>query len=229
MKIGFDIISDLNLTAEDTFDWSGKSTSLYCIVSGNLSNDIKTIANALMHLTKHYHGVFYIAGPLEFEGMPNISKRANEISRLCNKIKNVAFLYHNVVIIDGVAILGANGWYGEITDQNAEFTEMPRYEDLAYLKNSIEKLQKHLDVKKILVATGSVPNDQLYFGEIPKNVNAYPEMSLTLMADLEGKVSHWAFGTHKKIVDTNINGINYINNPSCKTSPYWAKRIEIEV
>ena len=39
MILGFDIISDLNLSIDDTFTWEDKPTSLYCIVAGNVSND----------------------------------------------------------------------------------------------------------------------------------------------------------------------------------------------
>ena len=229
MKIGFDLISDLNLSPSDSFDWEGKATSLYCVVAGNISTDIRVIGLTLANLSRYYQGVFYVAGSLEFEGVEDIPKRVNEISRLCKKIRNVAFLYHNVVIIDGVAILGANGWYGEITPTNADKTEVPRFEDLVYLKNSVEKLQKHLDVKKILMVTSAVPNEELYFSEIPSDVNGHPEMTIVLLADSEKKVSHWAFGSHKKIVDATFSDINYINNPPITNSPYWAKRIEVTV
>lgn len=229
MNIGFDLISDLNLSPTDSFDWDGKATSLYCVVAGNISTDIRVIGLTLANLARHYQGVFYVAGPLEFQGITDIPKRVNEISRLCKRIRNVAFLYHNVVIIDGVAILGANGWYGEITPSNVEETEIPRFEDMLYLRNSVEKLQRHLDVKKILMVTGAVPNEELYFGEIPEDVYGHPEMTLVLLSDSEKKVSHWAFGTHEKIVDTTFSNINYINNPPMKNSPYWAKRIEVTV
>ena len=43
MNIGFDVISDLNLDAEDHFTWEGKATSLYLIIAGNISNDMRVI------------------------------------------------------------------------------------------------------------------------------------------------------------------------------------------
>lgn len=231
MKIGFDLISDLNLAPDDSFNWENKATSLYCIVAGNVSSDLRTVAQTLTHLSKFYQGVFYAIGALEYQGVENIEKRTKEILRICSKIRNVAVLHHHVVIIDGIAILGCNGWYGNTQPPEELIPQIDahRIDDIHYLKNSIEKLQKHLDVTKILLVSNSVPGPDLYFGEEPDDVKGLIPINLTLLADTQDKVTHWAFGTHKKIVDSHINGINYINNPYYKRNPYWAKRIEVEV
>lgn len=227
MKIGFDLISDLYLTEKDNFNWENKATSLYCVIAGNISNDSRVIISTLNHLARFYQGVFYIPGQLEFENSEDIDKRYRELSNYCKKIRNVAFLNHHVVIIDGVAILGANGWVSPFYDKGEIFRNI--VQDMAYLKNSIEKLQKHLDVKKILIVTNSVPGHNLYFGEVEKELLELPETNLVLTFDSESKVSHWAYGTYKKIVDTTINNVNYICNPYLKDSTYWAKRIDIEI
>lgn len=231
MKIGFDLISDLFLGPEDSFNWENKATSLYCLVAGNISHDLRTLVITLSHLSKYYQGVFFIPGALEYQNIDDIEKRTDEILRSCRKIKNIAVLYQHVVIIDGIAILGANGWYGNIQPSDL-VTELKvqekRHEDIAYLKNSIEKLQRHLDVKKIIILTNSVPGPNLYFGEVPDFVVSQVPLNLTLFTDTEHKISHWAFGTHEKIVDTEINNVNYVNNPKLKKHPYWAKRIEVE-
>ena len=98
-----------------------------------------------------------------------------------------------------------------------------------YLKNGIEKLQRHLDVKKIMIVTNSVPSKKFYFGEEPDLDIDEISPNMVLAVDVESKITHWAFGTYKKIVDTTIDNINYINNPYLKLNPYWAKRIDIEV
>ena len=36
IDIGFDIIGDLNLEPNDSFNWEDKPTSLYCILTGIL-------------------------------------------------------------------------------------------------------------------------------------------------------------------------------------------------
>jgi len=229
MKIGFDVISDLNLGPEEHFDWDGKATSLYCIIAGNISNDLRTIHQILLHLSQFYQGVFYTAGSLEYEGVSNIETRTNEILNLSKTIRNVAYLHNHVVIIDGVAIVGTNGWM--INDFShtllPTMIETERYQDLGYLSNSLEKLQLHLDVKKILIVTHSAPGYELFFGEEPDEIYSMPPLKLSLIKDLEGKVTHWIYGQYNKSVDIVLDGINYINNSYYKRNPYWAKRIEV--
>lgn len=228
MVIGFDLISDLNLSSTENFNWENKATSLYCVIAGNISTDVTVVAHVLNHLSKLYQGVFYTPGPLEFKNVVNYELRILELLRVTKKLRNVALLHHHVVIIDGIAILGCTGYYGDEDNYNfEELHKKNRFEDLVYLKSSIEKLQKHLDVKRIFLVTGSVPSQNLYFGEEPESMLFLPELSMTLMVDLERKVSHWAYGSYGKIVDTTVSNINYISNP-CSTEPYWAKRIDVE-
>ena len=133
MTIGFDVISDLNLSSEDSFNWEGKATSLYCIIAGNISNDLRTIHQTLLHLSRFYQGVFYTLGSLEYDGVIDIDKRTEDLGRLCRTIKNVAVLHHHVVIIDGIAIAGANGWYGNTIPSDLETEvkiEAQRHEDI---------------------------------------------------------------------------------------------------
>lgn len=232
-KIGFDLISDLYLNPGDNFDWSGNATSLYCVVAGNISHDLKTLERVLKNLARLYQGVFVTLGTLEYQGLEDmVDERTDELIDCIEKIRNVALLHHHVVIVDGVAILGANGWCKKTPSNNIVIeanTQVHMIEDISYLKNSIEKLQKHLDVRKILMVTNSVPNLKLYFGEAPEHTVDYMPLSTVLEADTEKKITHWAFGTYEKTVDTNLEGINYFNNPKYSKSPYWAKRITIEV
>lgn len=224
--IGFDVISDLHLTPEDSFNWEGKATSLYCLVAGNVSNDPRTIHQTLYHLAHFYQGVFYVAGSLEYDNVQNIAVRTEELSRICLSIRNVALLLNNVVIIDGVAIMGANGWYGQHI-QTDSLSGVRQLEDISYLGHSLEKLQLHMDVKKIVIVTNSVPDPSLYFGEEDQEIYNQLPPSICLTNDTEKKVSHWVFGSYNKVVDTTISDINYINNSYYKRQPYWAKRIEV--
>lgn len=230
--IGFDLISDLNLSPEDTFNWEGKATSLYCIIAGNISEDLRTIKQTLSHLSKFYQGIFYTLGSLEYHhNTDDIAKRTDEIHKYCRNVRNLALMHHHVVIIDGIAVVGANGWYGNTIydDATASILEVHRNEDILYLKNTIDRLQKHLDVKKILIVSNSVPSIDLYFGEHPSTIDTQLNLSIALLADTESKVSDWLYGTYGKVVETNINGINYINNGNFKRNPYWPKRIEITI
>jgi hypothetical protein len=231
MEIGFDVISDLNLSPEESFNWEGKPTSLYCIVAGNVSSDLRTVLQTLAHLSKQYQGVFYTPGSLEYEDCDDINARTHDILSMCSKIRNLAVLHHNVVIIDGVAILGANGWGTDLLqedDMAHPQIDVHRMEDTAYLHKSLEKLQRHLDVKKILIVSSAVPHRNLYFNEEPEFIGGILPLVASLVSDTESKVSNWVFGTQEKIVDTTINNINYCNNPYLKRNPYWAKRVSVE-
>ena len=104
-----------------------------------------------------------------------------------------------------------------------------RYEDQRYLRSTIEKLQRHLDVKKVIVVSSAVPKEDLYFGEEPVIVYDQIPLCNVLAADTEHKIKHWVFGTYDKLVDTEINGIQYLNNPPSRKSPYWAKRLTVSI
>jgi predicted phosphohydrolase len=231
MKIGFDIISDLNLDPDDEFEWEDKATSLYLIIAGNISSDIRVIHQTLLHLTKFYQGVFYIPGSLEYESMHFYKHRNDEIRKICKSLKKVALLERHVVVINNVAILGATGWFGNRTDSGDEIEKLYKHaqniEDVEYLRSSVEKLQLHVDIKNIVLVTHSVPGLDLFFGELPTNIGEEFQLQECLDPDSENKITHWIYGSYNKIVDTNIDSIHYVNNSSNKTSPYWAKRIEV--
>lgn len=231
--IGFDILSELKLDPEESFNWENKATSLYCIVTGNISSNVRTVLQTLAHLSRFYQGVFYVPGYLEYETSGgNLPLRTEELETLITtNIPNVVVLHQNVVIVDGIAILGANGW--DDTAPKGMLLEaihtQSRYDDIAYLHQSIKKLQKHLDVKKIMVVTNAVPRDDLYFGEKPELSNNQIPLYASMASDTEEKVSHWVFGSYDKPVDAHIEGVNYVNNPYIRKSPYWAKRIDISM
>jgi hypothetical protein len=233
MNIGFDVISDLNLDAEESFDWEGKATSLYLIIAGNISNDLRVIHQTLLHLSQFYQGVFYMSGALEHDSMHLVKNRYLEIAQICRGIKNVAYLHRHVVIINGIAILGANGWYGNNTTADTTLEKLHLHaqhvEDVSYIGSSLEKLQLHLDVKKVIIVTHCAPSPGLFFGEEPSTLADQIPITQTLGWDSEHKVCNWIYGSYDKTVDTTIANVTYINNSSYHRTPYWAKRFEIEV
>jgi hypothetical protein len=230
MSIGFDFISDLNLSPEENFNWENKATSLYCIVAGNVSSDLKTVKKTFSHLCKFYQGVFYIPGSLEFSDKHGVKSRVNDLKVLLASIKNLVLLHNHVVIIDSIAVVGINGWSPEYLSSmtlDKIVAEVNRTEDLGYLANSIERLQLHIDVKKIIVVSHAIPRDELYFNEAHDTYSNLPELADCLILDKERKISHWVFGTQHKIVDITIDDINYLNNVYTRDTPYWPKRLEV--
>lgn len=232
MTVGFDVLSDLNLTPDENFNWENKATSLYCIIAGNISDDLRTIHQTLLHLSKFYQGIFYIPGSLELKDIDRIPNRLEDLYKICSSVRTVALLHNHVVVVDGTAIMGATCWYGNTPDQDA-YTELKkdtyRYEDISYMSMTLERLQLHLDVKKVIIVTHAVPSEELFFGELPNNIkDQMPAMGI-LNRDSENKVTHWVFGSYNKTVDTTIDNINYINNSYYKRKPYWAKRIDVDL
>lgn len=230
MNVAFDIISDLNIKDENEFDWSDKPTSLYCLVAGNVSDNIAHVSKCLQHLSTVYQGVFYTPGYLEYSKSTNYNKTTNDLTKAIKKYRNVALLDHHVVIINGVAILGCNGWHNKTCEDNIKevMIKEQRYEDIFYLKNSIDKLQKHLDIKKIIIVSNAVPLNYLYYGEVPEHLVDSAELSLALHSDSETKVCTWVFGTYEKMVQAKLDNVEYINN-AYNQEPYWPKRIDIEI
>ena len=229
--IGFDVISDLNLDPNEYFNWEGKSTSLYCLVAGNVSSDLRTVLQTLGHLNRFYQGVFYTPGILEYETSTKIVSRTEELLAITKSLPNVCMLHQTVATIDGIAITGINGWSNvkdELTVENL-LPAAARYEEITYLNKAIGRLQRHLDIKKVIVMSSAVPNPDLYFGERPEVVDDQMPLQIALESDTEHKVSHWVFGTYGKSADTTIDNINFISNPYYRKSPYWAKRITLSV
>lgn len=229
MEIGFDLISDLDLDPEDSFNWEGKATSLYCLVAGNISYDLRTVFQTLSHLSKFYQGVFYVPGLVEYKTCIDYDARTKEIQTLVKRLPKVALLYHHVVIMDGVAILGVNGFSADNPDDIDMQLIRARLDDIAYLKNSVAKLQTHLDVKHILVMSACIPRKELYFGKVPEHVDDHIYPDHCFHVDTEMKITHWAYGGTETVSDTVYQSVTYINNPYKKKGPYWPKRVSIEI
>jgi hypothetical protein len=232
MNPSFDLISDLYLTQDDHFDWEGKPTSLYCIVAGNVSDDLNVVRQTLIHLSTHYHGVFYIDGSLEHQDLKEQVNVVNHLIKIIEQIPNVVYLHNNVVVVDGVALIAANGWYAnrDRPEDIADMTrlEIYRMEDTAYLTKTMNTLQIHPDVKDVIMITNSLPSEKLMFGshlyaKIPDDDGP----ARCLLVDSEHKINNWVYGSYPLSSTATIDGINYYSNPKYTTEPYWPKRISI--
>jgi hypothetical protein len=230
MNLTFDVISDLNLTAEDDFNWSDKVTGLFCLVPGNISSDYTVVQRTLSYLSKLYKGVFYIDGELEHaDDYQNKSENVDLLTQICSAIPNVAYLHSSVTVMNGVAVVGVNGWYK--SHKNLELLESGyissyMYDDLAYLNNTIKKLQLHMEVKDIIIISSSIPDKQLYYGE---DKSDFDEICPTacVVADTEKKIKHWAYGSYE-MANATLSGIHFISNPCNGKSPYYAKCINLQ-
>ena len=213
-NISFDVIHDLKLSPNQSFDWKNKATSLYCIVAGNISHDIKTIVQTLLHLGNQYIGVFYIPGVLEFQNMPDIEERKLQLRKLINIMPTVRILDNLIPVIDGqVAIIGINGWNEEI-----QYAKHRKY-DVEYLNNSLNKLKKQIDIRKIIVVSGAIPSIQ-FDSQLTDSLNK------ALITDTERKIEKWVFGSDKAFMQT-IDNIDYITNSPSNNTTYFPLQINI--
>jgi predicted phosphohydrolase len=230
MNLTFDIISDLNLTEEDDFNWSDKVTGLFCLVPGNVSSDYNVVRKTLGHLSKLYKGVFYVDGELEHKDNYKLkSENVELLGQICNAMPNVVYLHSSVTVMNGVAVVGVNGWYKSHKDLElleSGYISSYMYDDLAYLNNTIKKLQLHMEVKDIIIISSSIPDKQLYYGN---DKNELDELCLTtcVIADTEKKIKYWAYGTYE-MANANLSGIHFISNPRNSKNPYYAKTINLQ-
>ena len=265
MSLAFDLISDLHLeTWTGEFDWTGQPTSPVCVVAGDISSDPRIVRNCLKHLSNCYAAVFYIDGNDEHRyRFHELGQSYQELARSVNRLNRVTYLQDNVVVIDGVAVIGTNGWWGYDLDESIdrdhckqhmvdwyakiipdkeinpeELSDLSR-RDVAYLVNSVQRLQTHNDVKKIVIVTHTVPGANLIKHDIDlSGTTQFNHMGNRLMHlvhtnDTEKKISHWCFGHYHGSVDQTINGIRFVNNcrgrgdTPYRQDAYFPKRIDV--
>lgn len=233
MELHFDLISDLNLSSDDEFDWSDKATALCCIVAGGISSDLDKVCDVLSHLSEHYRGVFYIDGALEHSSLLTKTHNIRFLQNFCEQLPNVVYLHNNVIIVDGVAVIGCNGWYGnaktELEYRTAMMVEGWRREDMSYMAHSISRLQNHPDVKRIICVSNCPPAPELLYGDHSLDLPDQIGPALSLVKDVERKVSNWCFGTFELPVEQEIFGVTYLNNSYSGQDPYWAKRFSVDL
>lgn len=229
LEFSVDLISDLQLDDTDKFDWTNQATSLFCCIAGNISNDLQVVKNVLLHLGSIYRGVFYIDGTGEHVSLAEYETRVRDIAKICKTSSNVVYLHNHVVLLNGHAFIGINGWYNN-TNKLSTLKDMIMLEnlmndDLGYLSSSIRNLQLHGDAKKLIIVSGCVPNSNVLYSK--ENTHDLSEPSIALIMDTDRKVSHWLYGGTDIISDAVHNNRRYVNNPRIKGQPYYAKRIVI--
>ena len=239
MSLAFDLISDLHVETWDQFDWEGQATSPVCVVAGDVAKDRDTVTRTLRHLSKCYQAVFYIDGNDEHtDYLEDLGNSYTDLTRRLNRIPNIVYLQDNVVVVDGVAILGTNGWFGYDFDLGIDPEQVDQWvqekygissvatkniarlsnTDASYMAASIQRLQKHNDVKKIVMVTHTVPDPALIShdvdldGSMRFNVMGNRYMMQAMAADTENKIHTWCFGHYHGSVDQTRSGIRFVNN-----------------
>jgi hypothetical protein len=239
MQFSFDLISDLHVDSIDQFDWEGQATSSICVVAGDVGRCRNLTLNTLQHLSNCYQVVFYIDGNDEHRNqLEFLDVSYAELTAELSKIPRVIYLQDNVIVIDGVAVVATNGWWGydfdpnhdydstknwyahkeNITDYAANNIQIFALNDAAYLINSVKRLQTHQDVKHIVVVTHTVPlpilieHDPELLDTVRFNIMGNRYMQQVLDSDTENKIHTWCFGHYHGSIDQMHNNVRYVNN-----------------
>jgi hypothetical protein len=250
MQFAFDLISDLHVeTWTDPFDWTAQATSPYCVVAGDVCRDRSLLIKTLTHLGQCYPGgVFYIDGNDEHRDyLEDLGDSYQDLAHRISLIPNVVYLQDHVVIINGVAILGTNGWWSYDLDPDMEPAQsmdwhMARTEcstsvvgailamahtDANYLASSVDKLQTHKEVSAIVVVTHTVPAAWLIQHDLQLshthrfNCTGNPRLQQALDMDTESKIRAWTFGHYHGQIDQQDLGIRWINNYRGRGNTEW--------
>lgn len=240
MALAFDLISDLHVeTWPESFDWTDRITSPYCVVAGDIAKDRSVVLQTLAHLGRCYQAVFYIDGNDEHRNyMEDLDGSYRSLARQLTQLKNVVYLQDNVAVVDGIAFVGTNGWWGWDFDLTVDPTESAVWyqtrhslssdaikrltkmsnQDATYLISSVKRLQTHNDVKKIVIVTHTVPDPALIEHDISlEGTHRFNTMGNSFIGsafaqDTEHKIHTWCFGHYHGSVDQIRNNARFVNN-----------------
>lgn len=238
------------------FSWSGKNTSLYCIVAGNITADRTILFEFLDEIQHYYHAVFFIDGDLEhscYEG--NLVASYRNLRDGLENFSNVIFLHENLVVLKNITIVGANGWTtfdftnkssinhtidflsstGMLTESYCNDVFKLAVSDQHYMYNSIEACQTMTECKNLIIVTNSVPKPEFinhnadFDGTVLGDTTGNNGINNCLSRDRKNKVSAWIFGKFHEDLDFDIDGVRYISNPGKERdfSTYFPKRLVI--
>lgn len=252
MNFAFDLISDLHLeTWSGIPDWSTLVTSPYCVIAGDVCRDRKLLIDSLTQLGQHYHAVFYIDGNDEHKDYwDRLSWSYRDLKKKLEAVSNVVYLQDHVVIINGVAILGTNAWWdfsmGNVDPTQAQQSWRDRLgcpnetgeivsalctQDQVYLKASVRKLQSHMDVKKIVVVTHTVPRRDLVEHDPEINTNWRMHVlgkdifDSVIEDDIQNKIHTWCFGHYHGSIDQIRGNVRLVNNCRGRGDTAWRKYV----
>jgi hypothetical protein len=263
MKIHFDLISDLHVDSwDEKFSWDGKATSLYAVVAGDISRDRASIRPVLEEISKNYLMTVFVDGNDEHRwNLETLGNSYKTLKQDIGEIENFIWLQDDTLVIDNLAFVGTNGWTSFDFADDGSYAENKKWfettykqsmyagqqieamamSDAGFLCRTVDKLQRHPDVKKICVISHFVPNVNLIikdpqFADQPERLNTTGNnfMLRCLEEDHENKIHTWCFGHYHSDVDMNIDGIRYVNNCRGRGNTNWCKpvyypkRIEIE-
>lgn len=244
MSLDFDLVSDLHIDRwEDgqQIDWAAKKTSDTLIVAGDISDDLELTVAELRRMAAIYDQVVFIDGNHEshhvFDGLGEVPQK---LDAMLADIPNVHYLRGGSFVQDGVAVVGACGWWDfkfaepEVSEAesraaygtakgldedglNQIVTQAKR--DHRHIVTEIDRLQDREDVEAIVVVTHTLPDPKLIsWGVYPPKqqfAGCYGNSAMPSIRTLDRaeKVKLWAFGHNHDARDETVGHIRYLSNP----------------
>lgn len=249
MSFSFDLISDLHVDAGNKpIEWAGQSTAQICVVAGDIAQDRALVIDTLEQLGEAYNVVLYIDGNTEHKNYyGRLGQSYQELKSMILSVPNVVFMQDNVVIVNGIAFLATNGWWGYDFDPAMQFEQsilwfedkenISQYDaleikayaehDVRYMVNSMRKLQTQNDVESIVLVSHTVPAPWLISHDIELantwryNSMGNSQLTSVLEQDTENKIKTWCFGHYHMPIDVVKDNIHYVSNPKgVDSTPY---------
>jgi hypothetical protein len=257
MAIEFDLISDLHLETPE-FNWENRATSRFCLVLGDIAQDRRVLKHVLANLVENYRMVMYVDGNLELKQyLTDLDQGYQQLKKDLKKIKNLNYMYDNIIVLNDVAFVGCNGWWNfdfhnQYSQQETEHwyqqvvgfpcdpaqISLSSINDVSYLVHSIKKLQHHDEIRHIVIGTHTVPridlinHDLSLINNIKLNVMGHDLLDSIRNVDYKRKIHTWCFGHYHGRVDRIVEGVRYVNNCQGRQHspymPYYPLRIEID-
>ena len=238
----FDLISDLhnNFWPETSrLNWEGLGTSLVAVVLGDVNFDVEDTYKTIVDISKYYKFVIFIDGNHEHNNQPNIQEHNSFMRQRFKKYQNIQYLNRNAVVIDGVAFVGANGWWTfdfmepdiskeqvyEYFLNNNIYSETFMYElyntaqeDSFMLGEIVTKLTVDPAINEIVMLTHTAPLKKFMDFEIKQHPANYARCGNStllnvLQNDINKKIHTWCFGHVHVDFDEKINNIRYVCHP----------------
>lgn len=238
----FDLVSDLhnNFWPEDThLTWEGVGTSLVAVILGDINTDIEDTYKTVVNISKYYRYVIFVDGNHEHNNQCDIQDHNQQLRSMFKKYQNIQYLNRNAIVIDGVAFVGANGWWTfdfmepNITREdcysyfinNNIFSEPFMYEvyhtareDARVMGEIVSKLTSDPAVIEIVMLTHTSPSSRFNDVLQPQHPVHYSRCGSSFLPkildyDINHKIKHWCFGHIHQEVDEVIDNIRYICHP----------------
>lgn len=242
MSFKFDLISDLHeefWSENEQINWEGIGTSLIAVILGDISYDLDKTYKTIIDISKHYKYVIFVDGNHEHGYQANFQEHNSILKSKLSKYSNIAFLNRSAIVVDGIAFVGANGWWTfdfaepEVSREDAywyllnnnyysepylqEVLASAR-EDAAVMSEIVTKLTGDRAVKEIVILTHTSPNPQFIAKTQEQHIAQYGRcgssyLNNVLSYDTNAKIKTWCFGHIHQEVDQVVDNIRYICHP----------------